>query len=377
MIAYVFRGLWRQPTRTCLTVGGTAAAITVWFLLGSLREGLERLVTDRRAERTLIVFQANRFCPSTSRLPEDYVRAIAALPGVQEVIPIQVHTNNCRASLDVILFHGIPAEKLRARRAIEIVEGDWSAFEGRGDGALVGAAVAARRKLAVGQRFSIGEVTVTVAGIFRGESAVEDNLIYTPLAFLQRTAGLDSVATVTQFEVLLDPSADPNQVSGGIDDLFRAGPVATQTRTKGVFQASTLGDLAELVEFTRYVGYACVALVLGMVAATTSMNVQDRTREYAVLRTIGFSEGRVFALILLESALTSGLGGALGTAAAAAALGASGLTVGAEAVLIAFAPSVAVAATSLVLALAAGVAAAIAPAFHAARAEIVASLRTT
>src|SRR5262245_51508970 len=105
-VPYVLKNLWRHRTRTALTVSGAAVALFVFTLVGAAGEGLSRLSHGEQADRVLIVFQANRFCPSTSRLPEDYSRTIARLPGVRDVVPIKVFLNNCRASLDVVVFHG-------------------------------------------------------------------------------------------------------------------------------------------------------------------------------------------------------------------------------------------------------------------------------
>ena len=59
------------------------------------------------AKGSLVAFQANKFCPATSHLPQDYDQQIARLDGVKEVVPVQVFTNNCRASLDVVVFYGV------------------------------------------------------------------------------------------------------------------------------------------------------------------------------------------------------------------------------------------------------------------------------
>ena len=39
--------------------------------------------------------------------------------------------NNCRASLDLVVFHGVPPEKLRAARDLQLIAGDWGEFEQR------------------------------------------------------------------------------------------------------------------------------------------------------------------------------------------------------------------------------------------------------
>jgi putative ABC transport system permease protein len=371
------KGLWRHRTRTALTVSGSAVALFVFCFVGAVREGLARLTDDRASERTLIVFQANRFCPSTSKLPEDGARTIAAkVDGVRDVVPIKVFLNNCRASLDIVVFHGIPPEKLKTARDLKLIDGDWDRFGRQTDAALVGQALARRRGLRVGQKFSIGEVTVTVAGVFTAARPGEENLLYTRLEFLQRTRGLNSVGTVTQFEVQLQEGADADTVCRAIDALFRGGPVQTDTRPKGVFEANAVGDLMELIGFAQYLGFACLGLVLALLATTTVMAVQDRVREHAVLQTLGFSWRRIFALVLSESLIVGLTGGLLGTGAAVAVLAWGGLAVGTEGVPIAFVPSAGLAAKGLAAALGVGALAGLVPAWQASRTEVVASLRS-
>jgi putative ABC transport system permease protein len=374
-LPYILKTLWGHRTRTLLTVSGTAVALLVFSFVGSLQEGLGRLLNDQQSDRTLISFQANRFCPSTSKLPEHYAERIARLPGVKEAVPIKVYMNNCRASLDVVVFNGLPAAKLRQVRDLTLVSGDWTTFESQRDAAVVGQAVAARRKLNVGQKFSIGMLTVTVVGIFQSPDQADENMIFTHLEFLQRTKGLNSVGTVTQLEVVLQDGADPQATSAAIDDLFRAGPIATNTRTKGAFQAGAVGDLVELVGFTQYLGLACVGLVLGLVATTTVMGVQDRVKEHAILQTIGFTGWHVFAFVLAESLLVSLAGGLIGVAAALGVLQWSGLALGTEGILITFLPSLSLALTGVAVSAVVGLLAGVIPAWQAARTEIVPALR--
>ena len=124
----------------------------------------------------------------TSFLPQDDAAAIARVPGVQSVLPVKIFLSNCRASLDVIAFHGVPAKQLFDARRIELLEGDRAAFEARGDAALLGKGFAARRHLSVGDRFRFGGFEVTVAGIYASSEPIQENLIVTHLEFLQWNA---------------------------------------------------------------------------------------------------------------------------------------------------------------------------------------------
>jgi len=374
-LPYILKSLWRHRTRSLLTISGAAVALLVFCFVGSVQRGLLALTENQEAGRTLVVFQENRFCPQSSRLPQDYSRTISKQAGVMDVVPIKVFTNNCRASLDAIVFQGIEPEQLQKWRKPSIQSGSWNNFVRQGDGALVGQAVATRRKLAPGDKFTIGDITVLVAGVFTSENAADENLIYTHLDFLQRARGQADVGTVTQLEVHLTDEADPDALGASIDAAFHAGPVATTTRTKGMFQADTLSDLAELIGFIHWLGYACVGLVLSLVATTTVMSVQDRIKEHAVLQTLGFRPFRVFRLVLTESTVLSVLGGGLGIAAGLLFLAWSGMSVEAEGVTIAFQPSWDIAIQGLIASLAVGLLAGLAPGWHAARAEIVPALR--
>jgi putative ABC transport system permease protein len=375
MITYVLKTLWRHRTRTLLTVSGSAVAMFVFCFVGSVQEGLHRLTTGSDADRSLIVFQENRFCPTTSRLPEDYARKIRDVPGVRDVMPIQVWTNNCRASLDIIVFNGADPSQLQKSRPLTLVSGSWQRFLSQRDAAIVGQNVANRRGLKIGDQFSIGDISVQIAGIFASAVPSEENLIYTSLAFLQYTRGLDAAGLVTQHEVLLTEDADPDRVATEIDSKLRAGSVATKTRRKGAFQASTLSDLVDLIGFAHWLGYACVGLLLSLVATTTVMSVQDRIKEYAVLQTIGVRPLTTMRLVLMESTLLCVVGGVCGTVLALFALSLGGYAIGAEGATIAFRPTLGLAASGTIVSVFVGISAGVAPAIQASTVQIVNALR--
>ena len=372
---YVFKSLWRHRSRTLLTVSGAAVALFVFCIIGSVQHGLAQLTENQAAQRTLVVFQENRFCPASSKLPENYASAVEKMSGVDYVVPIKVFTNNCRASLDVVVFNGMPPEKLRRSRNLTLLSGDWSEFDSRTDAALVGQSVAKRRGLKAGQSFTIGDITVRIVGTFRSSVAAEDKYFYTHLDFLQRARGKNNVGTVTQLEVHLVDGVDPDQMTSEIDAHFHSGAVATSTRSKGIFQRDTLADLAELIGFAHWLGYACVGLVLALVATTTVMGVQDRIKEHAVLQTLGVRPARVFRLVVAESILQSLAGGLLGIGAGLALLAWSGFSIGAEGVTIAFLPSTDLAITGGIVTLIVGILAGIVPGWQAANAQIVHALR--
>ena len=373
-LVLVMKIIWRHRVRSMLTALGSAMAMFLFCFVGSIQSGLDDLIGQQEADRSLIVFQKNKFCPATSQLPEVYADAILEIDGVREVVPIQVFTNNCRASLDVVVFYGMPPEKVHEVRDFTLASGSWDTFSSQQDAAVIGSAVARRRGISTGDTFSIGEYSVRVAGIYDSENQAEENYIYTHLDYLQRGDDASSDGLVTQFEIVLRESADAAIVQEQVDTLFAVGQVETDTRMKGAFQQKSLGDLMQMIRMSGYLGYGCVGLLLVLLMTTTLMSVQDRIKEHAVMKTLGYSRSNVFSIVLLETAIIGIIGGAIGIAAAVMAIISSGLAIGAEAVTIAFTPSLDLVLTGGVLLALGSMVAGIIPAWVASRTSIIGAL---
>jgi putative ABC transport system permease protein len=374
-LRYILRSLLRNRVRTALTVLGTAGAMFLWVFVEVMQRGLDRTARESASETKLVVYYRNRFCPATSLLPERYAATIRKVPGVVSVLPVKVYVNNCRASLDVVTFHGLPPELVGRDRPLRMLSGDLDGFAARRDAALVGQRLAARRGLHPGDKFSVGGMTVTVGGVFASEAPEEESLAYTHLEFLQRQRAHHGLGYVTQFEVKV---ADPSRLEGvaqAIDEAFRGDEAPTQTRPARAHVAQAAADVLEIIGFTRWLGYVCVAVILVLNANTAVMAVQDRVTEHAVLQTLGFTPGLILRLILAESVLVGLLGGLLGVGAAMLALHRLQLGVSNEGVRIEFLPEPAAALAGLAVSLAVGAAAGLVPAWQAGRAEIVAGLR--
>ncbi|MSR48302.1 MAG: ABC transporter permease [Planctomycetes bacterium] len=369
------RNLARRPARTVLTVAGVAAAIALFVLVESLAAGLDRAVSGSESARTLVVYQKNRYCPQTSFLSQSEAVRIAKIDGVESVLPVKVFLSNCRTSLDTVAFHGVPADLLFDARRIDLIAGDRATFLQRGDAALVGEAFAQRRGLDVGDAFRFNRIEVQVAGIFRSPEPIEENLIVTHLELLQRSGAVNKLGTVTEFEVKISDPARGRAIAAEIDALLATSAAATDTRAKAAFLESATADLREILRFGRLFGICCVAAVLALVANTVAMAVRERIGELAVMRTLGWRDGRLMRLLLAESCALALLGGALGTAAAWITITTTRLTLGVEGVLVGFALSPRLVATAGAVALLAGLLAAALPAWKATRAPIPAALR--
>mgnify|MGYP001202544342 CR=1 FL=1 len=373
----IFKQVVRHTTRTTLTVAGVTVAMFLFIAVQTLQRSVEKATRTTAADTTLVVYRENRFCPATSRMPEYYGPRIQKIPGVKDVIPMQIVVNNCRASLDVITFRGVRAEHLPTlARRWTFLEGDLASWERRTDAALVGERLAQRRGFKVGQSFTSSGITVYVAGIIRSSEPQDENVAYVNLDFIQRAStNRAGLGVVPQFNVTVHDPADLERVAAAIDEEFRHEADPTTTRSEKAFVAQAGADILEIVGFTQYLGWGCLAAVLALIGNAIVLSVQDRIKEHAVLQTLGFRSAAIAQLIMGEGLLMGVAGGALGTVLALLVVHFGRFSLTNEGQSLNIYPDWSIVGMGLLISAAVGIAAGLVPAVQASRREIASCFR--
>jgi putative ABC transport system permease protein len=179
---------------------------------------------------------------------------------------------------------------------------------------------------------------------------------------------------VGSYLVLADAPENVPRIERDIDALFVNSPNPTRTESEKEFGRSFLAYLGNIQLFLLAICGAVTFTILLVSANAVAMAVRERTREMAILRTLGYRQGEILQLVLGEAVVISLIGGVLGlgigwvlskgTQAAAAMFGLQSLRW--QAALIVLGAAVAV-----------GLLAALVPALVAARKNVVESLRFT
>jgi putative ABC transport system permease protein len=374
LISLAFKNLTRHRLRSLLTILGVAAGMFLYASVETMQGSLARATKISADDTTLVVYRENRFCPMTSRLPEHYLPTIKRIPGVREVIPIQISVNNCGASLDVITFRGVPPEALRQYNPdLTVVDGSYDAFTKRSDAALVGSHFARRRGLKPGDQFEAVGVNVYVAGIITSDSPQDDNVAYVHLPFLQQASRI-GLGIVTQFNVKVASSDMLDDVAAKIDDTFRSDQQPTHTRPEKAFFAETAKQMIELIGFTRWLGLGAVLAVLGLVANAVLLIVRGRVKETAILQTLGYSRKNIATIVIFEGVLLGLTGGFIGVIGAFSFFLCKSFTLGNEGLTLALAPTASVCVSGMIVALLLGLIASLYPAWKATSRPLVQSL---
>ena len=161
LIPLAFKQLLRHPVKTALTVSGVAVAMFLFCSVQAMQSGVEAATQVTANDTTLIVYRENRYCPFSSQLPQYYKGRIEALSGVKSVVPVRIEVSNCRASIDVVTFRGVPEADFAAHFSPEFewLDGSLDAWRRRSDAAILGESLALRRGFSVGDRSTNGQLS--------------------------------------------------------------------------------------------------------------------------------------------------------------------------------------------------------------------------
>ena len=377
---YILHQITRNPVRSLLTILGIAISMFLFTAVQAMNRGVTEATAATAAtanDTTLVVYREDRYCPATSQLPQDYQRRIESVPGVVSATPINVVVSNCRTSLDVVTFRGVPKDAFLNERGNDftLIEGSVEDWQRRTDAALLGETLASRRGLRPGMTFDAAGITAYVAGVIRSDDPQDQNVAYTALEFVQ-LAGRDQLGIVTQFNVKVTDASQLEPVADSIDEVFASAQEPTATFSEKAFIGRVADDIVELVAFARWLGLGCLAAVLALAANSIILSVQNRVSEHAVLQTLGYSGRLVAALIIVEGVLLALLGGALGAAGAVAVAHAGDFALSVEGISIAIIADARLLSSGLLICGTIGVVAGLVPAWQASRREIAECFRS-
>ena len=221
-----------------------------------------------------------------------------------------------------------PASWLRIyAREFELPEDQRKAWIADRTGAIVGADTARRYGFKVGQRVPIqgtiyrrpdgGPWEFTIDGIYDSKikGADKTNLVFN-YQFLRETIPERSGFRdrYNWYVFTIDNPDKAPEIAAKIDALFANSPSETKTNTEKAFVADwakQVGDIGKIMMWIVAMAMFTILLVSGN---TMAQAIRERTNELAVLKTLGFGEGRILGMVLLESLVIAIVGGGLGLA---------------------------------------------------------------
>lgn len=108
---------------------------------------------------------------------------------------------------------------------------------------------------------------------------------------------------------------DPKQIaaiSQKVDNYFKNSAAATKTESERAFNQGFIASTSAILTAMDVVSFVIIGIIMLVLGNTMIMSARERTREYSVLKTLGFSGKHLTGLILGESLLISLIGGIVG-----------------------------------------------------------------
>lgn len=321
VLKLIFKNSFRHKLRTFLTVLGIAIAVMAFGLLRTVvtawYAGVDASAVDR-----LIVRQAVSFI---FPLPYAYRDRIEKIPGVKVVsfqnwfggVYIDKNQFFARLAIDPATFQQVYPEYV-------VPPDQYATFERERNSCIIGKDIAERYNL------KIGDVMPLEGDIYPGHWEFVVRAIYQPRDktvdatqmlfhwdYINEKMKQDSPGREGQVGWYIVKIADPSkaaEISGEIDATFKNSDAETKSETERAFQQGFIAASGSIISAMNFISFVIIGIIMLVLGNTMIMSARERTREYAVLKTLGFSGGHLVGLIAGESFLISFVGGAIGLA---------------------------------------------------------------
>ena len=313
---FVRKNAFRNLRRTFLTIGSMAFSLLLLSFLMSVWRAFYS--NDLRSEQSQMRLIVRHKVSLTNLIPISYRNDIRHIPGVTHVVPFNWFNGVYKDSKPENFFarFGVdPDEFFDVYTELSIPQDQKEAWMRDRAGCVADEALAKKYGWKVGDRIVIqGDIypirlELTLRGIFTAK--VSNNSLYfnwkyveEGVSFAKDRAGL--------FGVMVDSPNHVGTVAQAIDAHFANAPEPTKTETEKQFGLDFLAQLGNVKAFILFISVAAVFTILLVAGTTMAMSIRERTREVAVLKTLGFRREIILGLFVGEAVAISTAAGVVG-----------------------------------------------------------------
>jgi putative ABC transport system permease protein len=316
----IWAGLWRKKARTIFTMLSIIVAFLLFGLLQGINQGFNQAVQNLNIDRLYVSAKTNM----TDGLPYAYASRIRAVPGVRALSHWTYFGGYYQDSKNVIPAFATDAEELfKVYREMKIKPEYLEAMKRTRTGVVISDQLAAKYNWKVGDRVPIGTSIWTnkqgsntwdfdIVGTFDA-SATGGGFpsFYLNHAYFDEAAAFGN-GVIHYYIVGIDNPVNATRISKEIDTLFENSTNETRTQTESAMMQMQLKQIGDINFIANAIVGAVLFTLLFLTANTMMQSVRERTSELAVLKTLGFSDGKVLGLVLTEALLLCIFAAAIG-----------------------------------------------------------------
>ena len=312
---FVTKNAFRNKRRSALTVLSIAFSLllltlmmTIWhafYLDQGSAESAQRLVVRHRVSLTF-------------SLPGFYREKIRAIPGVVSVIPVSWFGGIYKDQKPENFFAQFgtdPDEFFKTYRDISMPDDQIKAWQRDRQGVIVDDYLANKYGWKLGDRIVLQgtiypvNLELNIRGIFH--SNPDNKSVYFNAKYVEEAVSFFKGQAGT-FSILVASPSDVSTVASAVDDMFRNSPQPTKAESEKAFGLEFVAMMGNVKAFILSICSAVVFATLLVSANTMAMSIRERTREVAVLKTLGFTRRGVLGLFVSEAVALSLAGGLIG-----------------------------------------------------------------
>jgi putative ABC transport system permease protein len=323
-IPLIWRNLLRRKVRTGLTIAcifigfllfGVVMAIRAAFSMGVDIAGADRLVTIHKVSLIQL-------------LPRSYLERIRGLEGVSEVTHANWFGGYYQDPSNFIANMAVEPEPwLRMYSEFVVPEEQKQAWIANRAGAIVGVNTATKFGWKVGDRVPLispiyrkpdgSPWDFTIEGIYdspvQGTDKTQFFFHYDYINEVFRE--VPQIANqVGWYVIRVSDPATSDQLAQRVDALFANSSAETKTATEKAFVSDFSKQVGDIGAIMIAIASMVMFFILFVAGIAMAQSIRERTSELAVLKTLGFSDGLVLALVMVESCVIAIIGGGLGLA---------------------------------------------------------------
>jgi putative ABC transport system permease protein len=323
----IWASLFRRKTRTILTLVSIVAAFLLFGLLDAVRTSFTQAGQSANGAQRL---QTGAKLSFIQLLPQSLEARMEQVPGVKTVTYANWFGGAYQDPHNQVFSFAVAPNYLEVYPEMAVSDAERKAFADTRTGVLIGEGLAQRFHWKVGDRIPMQSTifpdksgsknwTFDVVGIIHSTdkkaSGFFDQLLLLHWTYFDETTPYNR-GGVGWYVTRVGDVNQADRVAKAIDALSTNSDHETRTQTEQAATASWMKQLADIGLIVSSI-MGAVFFTLMLLSGNTMMQaVRERTGELAVLKTIGFSNTSVLAMVLAESILLLVLGGVIGIALA-------------------------------------------------------------
>jgi putative ABC transport system permease protein len=254
----------------------------------------------------------------------DEIGRIRGVGGVAELMWVFGFHQEPSRQIGVLM---LDQPSISALPELRLTAGHWQQLAAKPTGVFFSRTQAAKWNVKAGDRFPVQSLNSredrSNAWPFEVLGIVDDpdpQIDWTPNIY-GNYEYFDAARTQSQrgnvlFLAAIDDPADAEPICQKIDTMYANSATPTYCVPLQVDARSIVESVISMRQMSFGIAAAGLFMILFLSASSTAESARERTAEFAVLKTIGFGDHEIAALVFLEAAIPCLVGAVLGTAGA-------------------------------------------------------------